>query len=718
MRQGFDESALSQAFAEAAARLKAKFGEEALPMAEGAVEMAEVLQSLRLDRQSLLAALLHPALAHNLYSPAELETRFGKEFAALALQVAKLAPLSFNPEAKQDQQVQSFRKMILAMASDIRVIFLWLVARLVLLRSLAARPASSASARTARETLDIYSPLAGRLGIGTIKSELENLAFKLLHPAEYEHIDGYLTRYQRDKSTYVEETLGAIRGLLAENDIAGTVYGRLKQPYSTWRKLRQKELGLEQLYDLIAFRVIVPDLEDCYRVLGLVHSLWHPIQGMFEDYIALPKPNGYQSLHTLVIGSHGERMEIQIRTRAMHEVAENGLAAHWHYKETGGSRAVKAKEEGEVALVRWLKQLLAERDPNEANESFFDTLKLDLFSDVIFVFTPKGDVIELPQNASVIDAAFAIHTQVGLHASGAKINGRLVPFKTALKSGDVIEILTHKAQTPHKEWLEFTLTNRAKSKIRHAIRETEREASRVLGHELCEREFKRFGLNLNRLEKSGELDKLELPLRLRDFSEALIAIGRGKLRVRDILLLLAPEKVAAADALAERQAPQKPQLQVPRTRHGAGSGVVIDGLGDMVMRFARCCRPVPGDPILGYVTRGRGLTIHHAFCPKLERDEQERLLEAAWDEASTTQLAISIKVKIVDKPGMIRTVSHVLETRGINIDAMHARARRGHGEVVFAVTINTLDELDSLLSELRRVKGVLLAERLSARRSV
>ena len=667
------------------------------------LEVTAILAQLRLDQASLITGLLHDSIEDTEATRELVEKQFGKEVTFLVDGVTKLTRLDFH--TKKEQQVQSFRKMFLAMASDIRVILVKLADRLHNIRTLTGLTSADKQLDLAQETLDIYAPIAGRLGIHWLRVELENRAFAALMPEQYREVDEFVTRYVKEQETFIHGTEERLRELMAEHDIQAKVYGRTKHYFSIFRKMQRKNLQLDQIYDIIAFRVIIQNLDQCYQALGAVHAEWRPIHGMFEDYIAMPKPNGYQSLHTNVISHYGDRMELQIRTEAMHEVAENGIAAHWRYKEGQKQGSFDANEQ---AQINWLRQLIEIHQEMDDPGELLESLRLNLFSGYVFVFTPQGEVIELPRDSTPIDFAFAVHTQVGLHCAGAKVNSRIVPLRYKLHNGDEVAIITNKNQRPKKEWLDFCQTSRAKNKIRHSIREEERERSRELGRELAEREFKRVELNFNRLLKSGDLDRAAQELKAKNIEEFLITLGRGGKRVSDLLRIIAPEKVE----LPPPEIPGLSRAAQKSKRRKSRSGIKISGIDDLLVHFGKCCNPIPGDAVAGFVTRGHGITIHRTDCSKMPREESERILEAYWDEKDDMEMPVSIKITSQDRPGILQALTEVFSKNNVNISSVQAQTVDGIGTSLFRFLVKNLDQMDTIRRKLRRVRGVLRVERV------
>lgn len=674
------------------------------------ITLCERLVGMRLGTDALAAALLYPLLEENVITRAELKERFGLAIYTLSDGIATLSRL--NVQSKKAEQIKTLRKMFLGMANDIRTILIKLTERSLLLE--AARDIDDAAhrQRLGEETLNLYAPIAGRLGMQRLKTSLENLAFAFAQPEDWARISRFVERFGTERRSYIDSVVSELEELLAEHGVKGKVYGRLKNPYSIYRKMNQKALSLDELYDVVAFRIIVQSVEHCYQLLGLVHARWRPIPQKFKDYVATAKPNGYQSLHTNVIGPFGDRMEIQIRTERMHEIAENGVASHWRYKESGQSKAAR-REDQESLQVQWLRMLLSIPERMGDDIQSFDSLKLDLFSDYVFAFTPQNEVLELPAGSSTVDFAFAVHTKVGMHMSGAKVNGRIVPIRHILQNGDVVEIITSKDQKPRREWLEFVKTGRARSKIRHAIREEEREASRKLGRELCEREFRQFGLNLNRMEKDDAFDKPLEKLRVRDLRELYLAIGTGQIRCLELARLAAQKhmeqwEAERAAAQPETPAPEQPK---PAPRPGGG-GIRISDIGDILVRYGKCCNPIPGDPIVGFITRGRGVTIHRAGCSKIPLEEQERLLDAVWDSKKALDLPVVLRVTARDRAGVLKDISGVFASHKISIDSVWADSKDGLGTSIFRMRIPDLSLLDAIKRDLMRVRGVLRVERV------
>ena len=662
------------------------------------LEVAYLLTQLRLDEASVVTGLLHDTVEDTLTTVHDLEQTFGPEVGMLVDGVTKLSQIHFDTD--EHKQAENFRKMLVAMAKDIRVILVKLADRLHNMRTLEHLPAPK-QRRISQETMDIYAPLANRLGVNWVKSELEDLSFRYLQPAQYEDLKKRVARLTLSREDYVREVVDLLREELSSCGIACVVDGRPKHLYSIHKKMVARHIEFEQVYDVIAFRVVVESVSQCYEVLGHVHSLWHPIPGRFKDYIAMPKPNQYQSLHTSVIGPSGERIEIQIRTQEMQRVAEEGIAAHWEYKD----RKLGEKSKQQFA---WLRQLLEwQQDLKDPNE-FLDTVKYDLFTDEVFVFTPRGEVISLKRGATPVDFAFAIHSEVGTHCAGAKCNGRMVPLRYELKNGDMVEIITNAQQRPSKDWLSFVRTGRAKSKIRAIVQTEERSRSRELGRELLERELKRYGLSLQKYIKDGTLQKVAEESRHRTVDSLFVALGYGRSTAGQIIEKLVPGKLPAA--------PQPSVLgQIFRkvvARRSTG-GVMVQGIEDVLVRFGRCCNPLPGDPITGFVTRGRGITVHLPTCSRALDADPERRIDVTWDPAGTSARPVTIRVLTSDRPGILATVSQAFTDHGVNISQANCKVTDADRAInTFEVMIRDADQLRKVVSEIKSVKGVLGVERL------
>jgi GTP diphosphokinase / guanosine-3',5'-bis(diphosphate) 3'-diphosphatase len=662
------------------------------------LEVAYLLTQLRLDEASIATGLLHDTVEDTLATLDEIKGLFGPEVSALVDGVTKLSQITFDTD--EHKQAENFRKMLVAMARDIRVILVKLCDRLHNMRTLGHLPEHK-QRRIAQETMDIYAPLANRLGINWVKSQLEDLSFGYLLPVEHKDIRDKVEKLSSEREAYVREVIDILRSELGERGINADVMGRPKHLYSIYKKMTSRRIEFEQVYDVIAFRVLVDNVGQCYEVLGHVHSLWRPIPGRFKDYIAMPKVNQYQSLHTSVIGPHAERIEIQIRTKDMHRVAEEGIAAHWEYKE-------KSKlEERTQKQFAWLRQLLEWQQDLKDPTEFLDTVKYDLFTDEVFVFTPKGEVISLKRGATPVDFAYAIHTEVGNRCAGAKVNGRMVPLRTGLKNGDMIEIITNPGQRPSKDWLAFARTGRARTKIRAFVRTDERARSKELGREILERELKKNGMSLQKLVKDGKLQEIAEESKHKTLDSLFVALGYGKALPAQILEKLMPFKEQAA---AEES--KLGQIFKAVTRRSTG-GVVVQGIDDVLVRYAKCCNPLPGEPIVGFITRGRGITIHSLGCTRALDTDPARKIEVSWDEKGAVQRPVSVRVLTTDRPGILATISQAFSDNGVNISQANCKVTESDRAVnTFEVMIKDTDQLRRVLGQIRQLKGVLSVDRL------
>ncbi|HYD40445.1 MAG TPA: bifunctional (p)ppGpp synthetase/guanosine-3',5'-bis(diphosphate) 3'-pyrophosphohydrolase [Anaeromyxobacter sp.] len=676
------------------------------------LEVAGLLAELKLDEASVVTGLLHDTIEDTLATADEITELFGSEIAQLVDGVTKLSQFS-AANTQEEKQAENFRKMVVAMAKDIRVLLVKLADRTHNMRTLDSMKPESQE-RIARETLDIYAPLANRLGIQWIKNELEELSFKYLKPGEYAELAGKVATEAKEKEKFVAEVVQILKGKLAENGVQGDVSGRVKHIYSIWRKMRQLDIEFEQIQDVIGFRIILDTVAQCYETLGIVHTLWKPIPGRFKDYIAIPKPNLYQSLHTTVVGPAGERIEVQIRTREMHRIAEEGVAAHWKYKEKGRDGKGQELSHKDAKEFGWLRQLVEWQRELADPREFLETVKVDLFSDEVFVFTPKGEVKSLPHGATPIDFAYTIHSQVGEHCVGAKVNGKLVPLRNPLKNGDTVEILTSPHSHPSKDWLTYARTSRAQARIRQFLRQAEHRRSIEIGREVAERELRRFGLTLNRLLKGGELDKAAQALGYRVADDLLAGVGYGKVSPLQLLQQLVPAEKLAAPPPAPSDSPLSPITELFRKMaRRTTEGVRINGIDDVLVRYGKCCNPVPGDAIVGYITRGRGVTVHTLTCEKTRGIDPERRVDVAWDVRGDLKRPVSLRVVTNDRPGILAEISHIFSEAGMNISQASCRTTAPGERAIndFEVTVGDLKQLTSVIRSIERIDGVQTVQR-------
>jgi GTP pyrophosphokinase len=566
-----------------------------------------------------------------------------------------------------------------------------------------------------RETIDIYAPLANRLGIQWLKSELEDLSFKYLNPGAWQDLADKVHSRAKERDRFIADVVQTIQGKLVESGVKADVYGRVKHLYSIWRKMRLQNIEFAEVHDVIAFRVLVDNVAHCYESLGMIHALWKPVPGRFKDYIAIPKPNMYQSLHTTVIGPEAERIEVQIRTHEMHKIAEEGVAAHWAYKDAKAGRdGVSAKD---AQKFGWLRQLLEwQRDVTDPKE-FLETVKVDLFADEVFVFTPKGDVKSLPRGSTPVDFAYAIHSDVGAQCAGAKVNGKIVPLRYKLKNGDTIEILTSPTAHPSKDWLGFVKTSRAQTRIRGFIRQLEHKRSLEIGRDLMEREMRRWGASLAKAQKSGELEKAAGALGYKGHDDVLVAVGYGKIAPAQLLAQLVPaEKLAAPPPPEPAQPNRLTELFRKVAARKPAGGVRLQGIDDVLVRYGKCCNPVPGDDIVGFVTRGRGVTVHAKGCDKILGMDPLRQVDVAWDEkAADVKRPVSIKVITDDRPGVLAKISATIADAGMNISQATCRTTGLERAVnTFEIATNDAKQLRSVMKNIERIEGVVSVERFHA----
>jgi len=666
------------------------------------LEVTGILTQLKLDVASVATGLLHDTMEDTLTTFKEIQENFGEEIAQLVDGLTKISQISLR--SSEEHQAENFRKMILAMVKDIRVILIKLADRLHNMRTLKYHTPEK-QAEIAQETLDIYAPLAHRLGIDWIKSELEDLAFQYLYPEIYEEIRRKIAKKEKERTRYVDEVKRTLMKKLYENHIEGDVTARLKQTYSIYLKMKEQNIDFDQVYDITAFRVIVNSIKECYDVLGIIHSLWKPIPGKFKDYIGLPKENMYQSLHTTAIGPYGERIEIQIRTHEMHKIAEEGIAAHWKYKEG------KVVEEAEDKRFTWLRQLLEWQRDLKDDREFIESVKVDLFPNEVYIFTPKGSVKPFPIGSTPIDFAYSIHSDVGSHCSGAKVNGKIVPLRYELRSGDTVEILTSPNQKPSKDWLKLVKTSRAKTKIRQWFTAEEREKSIILGKEILEKELRKYDLQQAKLIKSGELAKVASEFSYQGVEDLIAAVGYGKITANQIIGKILPQ---------EKLEQQKEELKegrfkhfIQKITHTPRDALLIKGIDNVMVRYAGCCNPVPGDKVVGFITRGRGVTIHTADCQNAMDDDPHRKVEVEWDSTKEYSYPVRIQIYSQDKKGLLGEISNSISSQGANIKNARVDTTEDKKAIsTFEVEIRDLNHLNKVIRALEKIKGVQRVERI------
>jgi GTP pyrophosphokinase len=677
------------------------------------VGVAKICAGMRLDTETLCAALLHDTVEDTSASLEEVREAFGEEIANLVDGVTKLTGLTF--QSRDEAQAENYRKMMVAMATDIRVILIKLADRLHNMRTIEPMPKQK-QIEKARETLDIYAPIAHRLGIHAIKWELEDLSFQSLHPRKYNEIKGLVAQQRAERELYVNEAGMYLAEELHDLGIEAEISGRAKHFYSIYSKMTKKGREFNEIYDLTAMRVIVGSVKDCYGAVGVIHSLWKPLPGRFKDFIAMPKANMYQSLHTTVIGPEGRPLEIQIRTREMHDLAEFGIAAHWMYKETGerkGAQRSGAASADADDKLKWLRSLLDwqqdEADPRE----FMETLKVDLFEDEVFVFTPKGEVKSLAAGATPLDFAYEIHTDVGHRCVGAKVNGKIVPLSYQLRSGDIVEVLTSKRERgPSRDWLALVKTTRARNKIKAWFKAESRRDTEHAGRELLQEHLRRQGLPAQKIVGSSLLADVIREIGFRKADDFYIALGGAKVSpkivVNKVLQRLKQGEAAEAETTAADDLLQTRRRRTRPTTSSSQYGISVEGIDEVMLRLAKCCRPVPGDPIVGYISLGRGITIHREDCPNvavLKRDA-ERFTRVSWDGDAETSFRVEIEVDGWDRHRLLEDMSRTFAEAGINI--VEARCTVNHPMVKnrFVVEVGDTRVLDQTINRLRNIDSV------------
>lgn len=669
--------------------------------------VAQILADMKIDTKTITASLLHDVVEDTSYTLDDLKQLFGKEVAFLVDGVTKLSRLNYR--TKEDQQLNSMRKMFLAMAKDVRVVVIKLADRLHNMRTLRYMR-SDKQKRIAQETLEIFAPLAHRLGIFNIKWELEDLSFRYLEPDKYYDLVDQMKQKRHVREEIVNEAIDVLKKALDEAHIKCEINGRPKHFYSIYKKMKKDNRDLSQVYDLFAVRVIVDTVKDCYGVLGIVHSLWKPLPYRFKDYIAMPKPNNYQSLHTTVIGTRGQPVEIQIRTWEMHHIAEYGIAAHWRYKE-GNQTATKNEFDEKMG---WLRNLLEWQDTSNPKE-FVNALKLDAFSDEVFVFSPRGDVIDLPQGAIPIDFAYRIHTDVGHRCVGAKINGKIVPLDYQLKNGDIVEIITSKVGKPSLDWLNIVGSSESRSKIRNWFKKENREDNILKGAEALERECKRLGHDWKALNTAGRLARVAKQMNAGSEDDLVAAVGYGGFAVNTVLIKLLElhkkdiQKQEEKSSLAaiEKLKPKKPVKS-------NGSGILVKGEPGLLVRLAKCCSPVPGDPIIGFITRGRGVSVHRADCPNISNNQNDidRLIDVEWDYGGNENFEVNMEIVAYDRTGIMADIMATLAEMKISVLSVNAKVNDTKNVTIhMGISIKDLAQFEFITTKIRRLKDVYTVQR-------
>jgi len=694
-----DTELLRRAYEFAGEQHGAQLRQSGEPFLSHPLEVAHILADLKLDVTALCAALLHDVVEDTKIPSEQISARFGPEVARLVEGVTKISRLDFlAPEARQAENV---RKMLLAMVDDVRVVVVKLADRLHNMRTLRFLTPPKQE-RIARETIEIYAPIAHRLGMGRIRGELEDLAFQSLESAAYLELQKKVASKSKEHEKFLHAVQDVIRKKLVENGVPAEVEGRIKRLYSIHQKVNRQQRALDQIYDLLAVRIITDTVKNCYAALGVIHQIWRPVPGRFKDYIAMPRPNLYQSLHTTVI-HQGQPFEVQIRTQEMHRVAEQGVAAHWKYKD--GKEVSEADDQRIVwmrQLIEWVKEM---QEPSE----FLSTLKVDLYPEEVYTFTPKGRVIVLPRGAAPVDFAYAVHTEVGHQCVGAKVNGQIVPLRHTLANGDVIEILTQKGHAPSRDWLSFVCTSRARSKIRHWINLHERQQATEVGRRLLEKEARQCGLSLKKIAGEDWL-RIAAEYGCAKIEDLHAALGYGKFSARQVL------SKATGQPVVEKPEAKSPKIvtTVKRMLGIRDAAIQVRGHDDLMVYRAKCCNPIPGDEIVGYITRGRGVAVHNQVCPNVQRllYETERRTAVEWIHAHETTYPVRLLIRTEDRPGMLAGITAVISEAGSNIRSLETHSDNVHARIEVALEIADRKQLERILANIRKISGVFQVERL------
>ena len=672
--------------------------------------VAHLLADMRMDQVSLETGLLHDVVEDTSVTIEDVHKNFGGDVARCVDGVTKLSKLDFF--SAEERQAESFRKMLLAMVNDIRVIIVKLADRMHNMRTLGFIQNAERRERIARETIEIYAPIAHRLGMGKIRGELEDLAFRHIDPAAYDEITGLIESGRHANEELLHKTRQMIEAELRREGIPARVEGRLKRAYSIYQKIKRQKITIEQVYDLMAIRIITDSVKNCYAALGVIHNEWRPVPGRIKDFIAIPRPNLYQSLHTSVVGPEGRHFEVQIRTEEMHRIAEEGIAAHWKYKEGKKSPA------DDDQRIAWLRHLVEwQRDMQDPGE-FLSTLKVDLYPEEVYTFTPRGKVIVLPRDATPIDFAYAIHSDVGQQCVGAKVNGRIVPLRYTLRNGDIVEILTQPGHEPSKDWLALVKTSRARNKIKHVINANERVKAIEIGEKYLEKEARRLGVQLSKIQRA-DLEKVAGEYGVSKIEDLYAALGYGKFSARQALQKLAPQQIK--DEQLELPRPgsvEGPQGPGPQAQPHDGDAVIrVKGIDDLMVYRAKCCNPIRGEAIVGYVTRGKGVAVHSKMCPNVQNllYDVERKIDVEWARNTTDSFPVRIVVHTDDRPGLLAQITSVLSSENTNIRSLEARTETGPADrALIEMTVDVRDkkQLEKLVSAMRRISGIRDVERL------
>ena len=700
-RPGDDFELLRRAYDFAAEQHKSQTRLSGEPYLSHPVEVAHVLADMKLDVTSLCAALLHDVVEDTKIPIEKISELFGTDVGRIVEGVTKISKLDLL--APEDRQAENVRKMLLAMVNDVRVVMVKLADRLHNMRTLEYLEPERQQ-RIARETLDIYAPVANRLGMGLIRGELEDLAFRYLEPESFLELQKKVASKQKVFDKFLDEVQDAIREKMVENGIPAEVQGRTKRLYSLHLKIQKQQRNLDQIYDLLAVRVITDTVKNCYAALGVIHQIWRPVPGRFKDYIAMPRPNLYQSLHTTVIHS-GQPFEVQIRTQEMHRIADQGVAAHWKYK--GGTEVASSADDQRIVwmrhLIEWVQEM---QEPSE----FLSTLRVDLYPEEVYTFTPKGRVVVLPRGATPVDFAYAIHTEVGHQCSGAKVNGEMVPLRHAVANGDVVEVVTQKGHTPSRDWLSFVRTSRARSKIRQWINLHERDEATDVGRRLLEKEARQSGVNLKRIAQE-EWQRVALECGAGRVDDLYAGLGYGKWSARQILAKVTGQPLTGP---AEEQ-PAKPGATIKRMLGMDEATIVVKGHDDLMVYRSKCCNPIPGDDIIGYVTRGRGIAVHSKNCPNVENllYEADRRIAVEWAGSTQAEFPVRLRIFTEDRPGMLAAITSVISDTGANIRTFESGGDDNtRARIEVALDVRDRKQLETILAGIKRIPGVFDIERV------
>ena len=672
------------------------------PYTNHLVETALLICQLKLDIPSVIAGLLHDSIEDCVISRDDIAQSFGSEVADIVDGVTKLTRIEF--ESREEKQAESFRKMLLAMAKDIRVVLVKLCDRLHNMRTL-EHLSEEKQRRIAKETQEIYAPLANRLGIHWLKSELEDYCLYYLRPELYRVIKESFDRTAPERDAYIAKTSAEIASHLDQAGISASVKGRSKHFYSVWQKMEHDNLSFEEVHDLLGFRVIVPTVRACYESLGVVHSVWKPVPNRFKDYIAMSKPNMYQSLHTTVIGPDGQRIEIQIRTPEMNKIADEGIAAHWRYKE--------GKASAHAFDLNWVKELVETQQYLKNPDEFIQSVKGELFPEEVFVFTPRGDLIRLTAQATPIDFAYAVHTDVGNRTTGARVNGQMVPLSYKLGNGDTVEVITSKTHVPSKDWLRFVVSTKAKQRIRAFLKAEEHSRSLAVGLEILSKDLRKVKLNLKKIEKEGQMLEVAKSFGLKTEGDLYAGVGYGKISSAKIVAKLLPEGVDVESKLREGQTQIQQIFQRAAKASKGKAGVRVSGFDDIVVRYAKCCEPLQGDRIVGFITRGRGVSVHHADCPQVLQSDPARRVDVAWDGIAMQPRKVRVTVHSQDQRGLLANVTRAITSAGANIHSAQIKTTdTGKAVNAFELEIQDASQYDRVKRSIEMVPGVTKVERI------